>query len=56
MLIKVEEMHCEKCVARIEKALAEDKIPCKVSLAEKTVEVPDDLEKKARELLEDLGF
>ena len=35
--LKVPDMHCEKCVARITKALTEAELKFEVSLAEKTV-------------------
>ena len=56
--IKVEGMHCEKCVERIEKALKETGISFSVSLADKTVTV-DGCEhclNTAIQELEDLGF
>lgn len=37
--IKVEGMHCERCVERIEKALNDTGIKFSVSLADKTVNV-----------------
>jgi len=57
-VLKVEDMHCEKCVARITNALAEDGLDFKVSLADKTVDV-DGCEHcigTAIETLDDLGF
>ena len=56
--IRVEGMHCEKCVERITKAMTEAKLGFKVSLDEKTV-VIDGCEhcvKTALEILDDLGF
>lgn len=56
--IRVEGMHCEKCVERITKAMTEAKLDFKVSLDEKTV-VIDGCEhcvKTALEILDDLGF
>ncbi len=56
--IKVEGMHCEKCVERIENALKETGISFSVSLADKTVTV-DGCEhclNTAISQLEDLGF
>ena len=56
--IKVDGMHCEKCVERITKAMTEAKLDFKVSLEEKTV-VIDGCEhcvKSALEILDDLGF
>lgn len=54
--IKVENMHCEKCVARITKAFEEEGLKFEVSLADKTVSVDDDAVDTAKEILEDLGF
>ncbi|MEY8393679.1 heavy metal-associated domain-containing protein [Lachnospiraceae bacterium 45-P1] len=53
-----EEMMCEGCVARIHKALEAASIEHKVDLATKTVSVEGsaDCEKKAVEILDDLGF
>lgn len=48
--LKVPDMHCEKCVARITKALTEAELKFEVSLAEKTVKVeggPAEAEKAA---------
>lgn len=56
--IKVEDMHCEKCVERITKAMTEDGLDFKVSLEDKTVSI-DGCEKcvaAALETLDDLGF
>jgi len=56
--IKVEDMHCNKCVERITKALEETGIKFSVSLESKTVSV-DGCEhclKTALSELEDLGF
>ena len=56
--IKVEDMHCEKCVARITNALNETGIKFEVDLNNKTVTV-DGCEhclKTALSELEDLGF
>ena len=56
--IRVEGMHCEKCVERITKTMTEAKLDFKVSLDEKTV-VIDGCEhcvKTALEILDDLGF
>lgn len=57
-VIKVEGMHCEKCVERITKAMTEDGLDFKVSLADKTVTI-DGCEHRvstALETLDDLGF
>jgi len=56
--IKVPDMKCEKCSARISKALEEAGFTFKVLLAEKAVEVEgsEDTVKSAAEELYDLGF
>ncbi len=56
MKLKVDGMHCPKCVERISKALAAANIECKVDLASKTVEVADAEADKAIEELDDIGF
>lgn len=56
MILKVEGMHCPKCVERISKALAAADIECKVTLETKTVEVADADADKAIEELDDIGF
>jgi copper chaperone CopZ len=56
MILKVEGMHCPKCVERISKALAAADIKCKVTLETKTVEVADADADKAIEELDDIGF
>ncbi len=55
---KVEEMSCNHCVSRIEKALTEAGIGHKVSLENKTVTIEDEQNngEKAVEILDDLGF
>lgn len=55
---KVEEMSCNHCVSRIEKALTEAGIEHEVSLENKTVTIQDEQKngEKAVELLDDLGF
>lgn len=57
-VLKVDGMHCGKCVARIEKAMKEDEIAVTVSLEDKTVTVDgcEHCVKKAIEVLDDLGF
>lgn len=57
-VIKAEEMHCEKCVERITKALTEAGLDFKVNLQEKTVSVNgcDSCVKTTLEILDDLGF
>lgn len=37
--LKVEEMHCEKCVERITNALRETEIEFEISLSDKTVTI-----------------
>lgn len=57
-VLKAEDMHCEKCVERITKAMTEAKLDFKVSLADKTVTI-DGCEKcvaTAKEIMDDLGF
>ena len=56
MVLKVEGMHCPKCVERISKVLAAADIKCKVDLATKTVEVAEADAEKAIEELDDIGF
>lgn len=57
-VIKVEDMHCGKCVERITKLLSEEGIDFKISLEDKTVTVDgcDHCVKTAMEALDDLGF
>lgn len=57
-IIKVEDMHCEKCVARITKLLTEEGLDFAVDLANKTVEIKgcEHCVKTALEALDDLGF
>ena len=56
--IKVEGMHCERCVERIEKALKDTGIDFSVSLADKMVTVNgcEHCMSTAITELEDLGF
>ena len=57
-VIKVADMHCEKCVERITKLLTEEGLKFEVSLVDKTVTI-DGCEhclKTALEALDDLGF
>lgn len=55
---KCEEMMCNGCVGRIEKALGEAGIGHRVELNDKTVSLDGDesVIKRAVELLDDLGF
>lgn len=57
-VIKVADMHCEKCVARITKLLTEEGLDFSVNLAEQTVTINgcQHCLKKALEALDDLGF
>lgn len=57
-VIKVADMHCEKCVERISKLLTEEGLNFQVSLDNKTVTVEgcDSCTKTALEALDDLGF
>jgi len=56
--IQVPDMHCDKCVERITKLLAEDGLDFSVSLAQKTVTVNgcEHCVQTAVEDLQDLGF
>lgn len=57
-VLKVGEMHCEKCVERINKALSAAELDFSVSLADKTVTVNgcEHCVKTAISELDDLGF
>ena len=57
-VIKVADMHCEKCVERITKLLAEEGLDFSVSLANQSVTINgcQHCLKTALEALEDLGF
>lgn len=57
-VIKVADMHCEKCVERITKILTEEGLKFSVSLEDKTVTIDgcDHCLKTALEALDDLGF
>ncbi len=57
-VIKVEDMHCEKCVSRITNLLNEEGLDFEVSLADKTVTINgcEHCVKTALEALDDLGF
>ncbi len=56
--LKVPEMHCENCVARITKALTAADLKFSVSLADKTVTIDgcENCAAKAISELDDLGF
>ena len=57
-VLKIEDMHCEKCVERITKILTEDDLDFQVSLTDKTVTIDgcEHCVKTAIEALDDLGF
>ena len=57
-VLKAEDMHCGKCVERIEKAMTAEGMKFEVNLEQKTVSVDGDLQvvNKAKEILDDLGF
>lgn len=57
-VLKVEQMHCEKCVDRISKALAAAELDFEVSLSDKTVTINgcEHCVKTAVSELDDLGF
>ena len=57
-VIRVADMHCEKCVERITKLLSEEGLDFSVCLEDKTVTIHgcEHCVKTALEALEDLGF
>lgn len=57
-VIKLADMHCEKCVSRITNLLKEEGLDFAVSLADKTVTIHgcQHCVKTALEALDDLGF
>lgn len=57
-VLKVEEMHCEKCVERISRVLNEAGLDFSVNLAEKTVDVNGGAESVAKAIseMDDIGF
>ena len=57
-VIKVADMHCEKCVARITNLLTEEGLDFSVSLENKTVTINgcEHCVKTALDALDDLGF
>lgn len=57
-VIKVADMHCEKCVSRITNLLTEEGLDFAISLADKTVTINgcQHCVKTALEALDDLGF
>ncbi|MBO5790624.1 MAG: heavy-metal-associated domain-containing protein [Clostridia bacterium] len=56
VVLKVENMHCEMCVARIRTAFAAENIEAEILLAQKTVAVALADKEKAIATLDDLGF
>lgn len=57
MELKVDGMHCQMCVNRINKALDAANIAHEVSLEKKTVTITNDSDKeKAVQALDDIGF
>lgn len=57
-ILKVEGMHCEKCVERITKAMSTANLDFTVSLQKEEVEIDgcESCVAKAKEILDDLGF
>ncbi len=57
-VLKAEDMHCEKCVERITKAMEREGLKFQVSLADKTVTIDGDDKAvaTAKEVMDDLGF
>lgn len=56
MKLKVADMHCEKCVERIDNVLREAGVAHQVNLAEQMVEVEESKVELAIEELDDIGF
>ena len=56
VVLKVENMHCEMCVARIRAAFAAANMEAEIALAQKTVTVALANKEKAIATLDDLGF
>lgn len=58
IILDVPEMHCNKCVERITKALEDDKLSFTVSLEDKSVSIDgcQSCASTAIRTLEDLGF
>ena len=54
--LKITDMHCEKCVERISKALSAQDIEFTINLENKTVAVDDNKVTTAIETLDDIGF
>lgn len=57
-VLKAEEISCNHCVERIDKALTEAEIKHEISLENKTVTIDgcDHCVASAKEILDDLGF
>ena len=57
-VIKVKDMHCEKCVARIEKLFKEEQLDFSIDLSNQTVTINgcQHCVKTALDALDDLGF
>ena len=57
-VIRVEDMHCEKCVSRITNLLEEEGLDFEVSLEDKTVTIDgcEHCVRLALNALDDLGF
>ena len=54
--LKIPDMHCEKCVARIHETLEKTQIKHEIDLSKKTVTVPDESVEKAKSELDEIGF
>ena len=54
--LKIPDMHCEKCVARIHETLEKAQIEHEIDLSHKTVTIPDELVEKALSELDEIGF
>ena len=54
--LHVADMHCQKCVSRISKALENNGIRFEIRLENKTVSVDEVNVSAAIEILDDLGF
>lgn len=57
-VLKAEDMHCEKCVERITKAMKAAELDFQVNLADKTVTINgcEHCVAAAKEIMDDLGF
>lgn len=58
VVLKAEDMHCEKCVERITKAMKAANLDFEVSLENKTVTVNgcEHCAAQAKKIMDDLGF